>query len=90
VRTESKIADVLQHNWVRWGSALWAAAFLEQFVDGRPWAHLDIAGPAWNTGGPWGHVPSGGTGYGISTLVEYVRQLAERSAPATEAEDPQA
>ncbi len=60
VRTESKIADVLQHNWVRWGSALFAAAFLEEFVDDRPWAHLDIAGPAWNTGGAWGHVHAGG------------------------------
>ncbi len=76
VRTESKIADVLQHNWVRWGSALYAAAFLQEFVDERPWAHLDIAGPAWNTGGAWGHVTSGATGYGISTLVEYVAALA--------------
>ncbi|MDX6232458.1 MAG: leucyl aminopeptidase [Nocardioidaceae bacterium] len=81
VRTESQIADVLQHNWVRWGSALFAAAFLEEFVDGRPWAHLDIAGPAWNTGSPWGHVPSGATGYGISTLVEYVAALADQNAP---------
>ena len=87
VRTGSKIADVLQHNWVRWGSALFAAAFLEEFVDDRPWAHLDIAGPAWNTGGPWGHVPSGATGYGISTLVEYVRALAEESASADESVD---
>ena len=46
MRTESKIADVLQHNWVRWGSALFAAAFLSEFVDDQPWAHLDIAGPA--------------------------------------------
>jgi leucyl aminopeptidase len=84
VRTESKIADVLQHNWVRWGSALFAAAFLEEFVDDRPWAHLDIAGPAWNTGGPWGHVPAGATGYGISTLVEYAAALA-----GTAAEDPE-
>jgi leucyl aminopeptidase len=76
VRTESKIADVLQHNWVRWGSALFAAAFLEQFVEARPWAHLDIAGPAWNTGGPWGHVPAGATGYGVTTLVELARQLS--------------
>ena len=76
VRTESKIADVLQHNWVRWGSALFAAAFLGEFVGDRPWAHIDIAGPAWNTGGPWGHVPSGATGYGITTLVEYVAALA--------------
>jgi leucyl aminopeptidase len=72
VRTQSKVADELQHDWVRWGSAIYAAAFLEQFVDGVPWAHLDIAGPAWNGGGPWGHVPSGATGYGVSTLVELV------------------
>jgi leucyl aminopeptidase len=72
VRTESKIADLLQHDWVRWGSALYAAAFLEQFVEGRPWAHLDIAGPAYNTGAPWGHVPAGATGFSIATLVEFV------------------
>ena len=80
VRTESKVADVLQHNWVRWGSALYAAAFLEQFVEGQKWAHLDIAGPAWNTGGPWGHVPGGGTGYGVSTLVAYAEALAQLNA----------
>ncbi len=76
---ESKIADVLQHNWVRWGSALFAAAFLSEFVGDKPWAHLDIAGPAWNTGGPWGHVPSGGTGYAIATLVAYAAALAEQT-----------
>lgn len=72
VRTQSKVADLLQHDWVRWGSAIYAAAFLEQFVEGLPWAHFDIAGPAWNSGGPWGHVPSGATGFGVSTLVELV------------------
>jgi leucyl aminopeptidase len=76
VRTESRIADLLQHDWVRWGSALYAAAFLEQFVDSRPWAHLDIAGPAYNGGGPWGHVPSGGTGFSVTTLVELVQRRA--------------
>jgi leucyl aminopeptidase len=75
VTTESKVADLLQHNWVRWGSALFAAAFLEQFVDGLPWTHWDIAGPAWNPGGAWGHVPSGGTGFGIATVVELVESL---------------
>ncbi|MET0997631.1 MAG: leucyl aminopeptidase, partial [Marmoricola sp.] len=73
---ESKIADVLQHNWVRWGSALFAAAFLGEFVGENKWAHLDIAGPAYNGGGPWGHVPAGATGYAISTLVEYAAALA--------------
>ncbi len=80
VREESKIADVLQHNWVRWGGSLFAAAFLGEFVGDTPWAHLDIAGPAWNTGGPWGHVPSGATGFGIPTLVAYAAALAEERA----------
>ena len=83
VRTESKIADLLQHDWVRWGSALYAAAFLEQFVEERPWVHLDIAGPAYNGGAPWGHVPSGGTGFSISTIVEFVASRAVRPPEAS-------
>jgi leucyl aminopeptidase len=83
VRTGSKIADVLQHNWVRWGSALFAAAFLSEFVRDKPWAHLDIAGPAYNKGGAWGHVPSGATGYAIPTLVAYAAALSD--APGSQA-----
>ncbi len=83
VRTESKIADVLQSNWVRWGGALYAAAFLNEFTDDRPWAHLDIAGPAFNTGGPWGHVPAGATGFGVPTLVEYVAALGRSDGAAS-------
>jgi len=77
VRTESKVADLLQANWVRWGGALYAAAFLEAFVDDVPWAHLDIAGPSYNTGGPWGQMPTGATGFATSTLVEYVAAIAD-------------
>ena len=76
IRTESSVADLLQHNWVRWGSASWAAGFLQEFVKGRPWAHLDVAGPAYNSGSAWGHTPSGATGYGVRTLVEYCAQAA--------------
>lgn len=76
VRTESRVADLLQHNWVRWGGALYAAAFLEPFAEGLPWAHLDIAGPAFNTGGAWGHVPSGGTGFAVTTLVDFLSARA--------------
>ena len=50
----SKIADLAQHDWVRWGGGLFAAAFLREFTGGLPWAHLDIAGPAYNSGGPVG------------------------------------
>jgi leucyl aminopeptidase len=83
VRTGSKIADLLQHDLVRWGSALYAAAFLEQFVEGLPWTHLDIAGPAYNSGSPWGHVPNGGTGFSVPTLVEFVEALALRPGAAS-------
>ena len=41
----SKIADLAQHDWTRWGGGLFAAAFLREFTAGLPWAHLDIAGP---------------------------------------------
>ncbi|MCW2759103.1 MAG: Leucyl aminopeptidase, partial [Nocardioidaceae bacterium] len=72
IRSEAKVADLLQHNWVRWGSASWAAAFLTAFVGDKPFAHIDMAGPAYNSGSAWGHVPSGATGFGVPTLVEYV------------------
>ncbi len=74
VRNESKIADLLQHNFVRWGSSSYAAAFVQEFAGGLPFVHLDIAGPAWNEGSPWGHVPAGATGYGVATLLEWARQ----------------
>ena len=77
VRT-SKVADLAQVDWVRWGGGLYAAAFLREFVAGRPWAHLDIAGPAFGSSAH-GHVTAGGTGYGVSTLVELVRGLADQA-----------
>ncbi|HEY3531385.1 MAG TPA: leucyl aminopeptidase [Nocardioides sp.] len=71
----SKIADLAQHDWNRWGGGLFAAAFLREFTDGRPWAHLDIAGPAFNTAGAAGHLTPGGTGFALTTLVDYARTL---------------
>ncbi|GCD88674.1 leucyl aminopeptidase [Nocardioides sp. LS1] len=75
--TSSKVADLAQHDWIRWGGGLFAGAFLREFTAGLPWAHLDIAGPAFNSGSPWGHVTSGGTGFAVATLVDYARSLAE-------------
>ena len=72
----SKVADLAQHDWVRWGGGLFAAAFLREFTDGRPWAHLDIAGPGFNSGSAYGHITPGGTGFAVATLVDYARGLA--------------
>ncbi|RYP83111.1 leucyl aminopeptidase [Nocardioides guangzhouensis] len=73
----SKVADISQHDWVRWGGGLFAAAFLREFVDGIPWGHIDIAGPGFNPGKEHGYTPTGGTGFGVATLVEYLESLLE-------------
>ena len=78
--TSSKVADLLQHDWVRYGGGLYAAAFLREFTDGVDWAHLDIAGPAFNSGGPSGYWTSGGTGFAVATLVDFARALAKSGA----------
>jgi leucyl aminopeptidase len=72
----SKVADLAQHDWIRWGGGLFAAAFLREFTAGKPWAHLDIAGPGFNSGSAYGHVTPGGTGFAVATLVDYARSLA--------------
>ncbi|MFC5730247.1 MULTISPECIES: leucyl aminopeptidase [Nocardioides] len=78
----STVADLAQHDWIRWGGGLFAAAFLREFTGGLPWAHLDIAGPTFNKGGPNGHWTSGATGYGVATLVELLRARSVRAADA--------
>jgi leucyl aminopeptidase len=51
--------------------------FLSQFVgDGVAWAHVDIAGPAYNAGEPTGYLPKGGTGVPVRTLIELVDDIA--------------
>lgn len=70
---KSEVAD-LTHMGERWGGALTAGLFLKEFAtttDGEPipWAHLDIAGPAFNEAGPAGDLPKGGTGVAVASLV---------------------
>lgn len=81
----SKTAD-LTNVGGKWGAMLISAAFLREFVPGgQPWAHLDIAGPAFSTESPRGATPSGGTGFGVATLVELARRLAgSDNAPKTQ------
>ena len=76
VRSNTKIADLAQHNTERWGGALYAAAFLREFVGEHKWAHLDIAGPAFNEKAAYGYVTPGGTGMSVATLVELADTLS--------------
>ncbi|GAB3189395.1 leucyl aminopeptidase [Nesterenkonia suensis] len=83
---DSEVAD-LTNLGDRNGGMLGAAAFLREFVGDRadadqdsldpearriPWAHLDIAGPAFNEKSPYGYTPKAGTGVMVRTLVNYL------------------
>ncbi len=54
-----------------------AGVFLRRFVGDAEWAHLDIAGPSFNTGEGWGCTPAGATGYGVRTLVRHIERAAK-------------
>ncbi|MGH3765521.1 MAG: leucyl aminopeptidase [Pseudonocardiaceae bacterium] len=76
---DSKLADIANVAAHRWGGMLAAGVFLSEFVpDGIPWAHLDIAGPAYNTGSPWGYTAKGGTGVPVRTLAAVLADIAEQ------------
>ena len=71
---ESDIADV-KNSGGRPAGTVTAGMFLEKFVDGHPWAHLDIAGTAWaEEDRPY--QPEGATGVGVRLLVEWLRSAA--------------
>jgi leucyl aminopeptidase len=56
----------------RMGGAISAAHFLHAFAKDTPWAHLDIAGPS-HAAKERGYIPKAATGFGVRTLVEFVR-----------------
>ena len=66
-----KIADIKNVGEGRWGGAITAAKFLEEFVQGRPWVHLDIAGPAFlDSPKPW--CDAGATGFLVRSFAEWL------------------
>ena len=68
-KLDSELADMKNITSTRYGGALAAGVFLQEFVgDGIPWAHLDIAGPA-DSSEVEGELVKGGTGFGVRTLV---------------------
>ena len=74
---DSSIADIKNIGDGK-GGMLSAAAFLREFVpEGQAWAHLDIAGPAFNDGGPYGYTPKGGTGAAVRTFIQAAEDVAE-------------
>jgi leucyl aminopeptidase len=76
---DSDVADISQINagMDRAGHMLQGGAFLREFVtDGLPWAHIDIAGPAYHSGEPTGYWTKGGTGVPVRLLLEMIDDIA--------------
>jgi leucyl aminopeptidase len=71
---KSDVADI-KNVGPRWGGAITAAKFLENFVDSTPWVHLDIAGPSFASNNK-PHREGGGTGCMVRTLVAAAEGLA--------------
>ncbi|MGV9313450.1 leucyl aminopeptidase [Streptomyces sp. NPDC003691] len=74
---DSPTADIANMG-ERMGGGLVAGLFLQEFIgEGITWAHLDIAGPAFHEGAPYGYTPKGGTGSSVRTLVRLAEKLGE-------------
>jgi leucyl aminopeptidase len=71
---KSAVADLKNIGGGHAGS-ITAALFLQEFVGGLPWVHLDIAGPAFLDKGA-AYAPKGGTGFGVRTLLRYLTCVA--------------
>lgn len=73
----SEIADI-KNTGGRWGGAITAAMFLQEFVAERPWIHLDVAGTAWmEEAKAW--MPKGPSGVAVRSIVNFARHLADKS-----------
>ena len=71
-KLDTPTADIA-HKGDRDGGMLTAGLFLKEFVgEGIAWAHVDIAGPAFNDKAAKGHHPKGGTGFGVATLLSLI------------------
>jgi leucyl aminopeptidase len=74
---KSAVADLANIGSQGFAGMLVAGVFLREFVaEGVQWAHIDIAGPAYNTTAPWGYTPKGGTGVPVRTMFAVLEDIA--------------
>ena len=68
---KGRYADIVNSPADRGAGGITAAQFLKRFAGDAPWAHLDIAGTAYDNKKPY--TPNGGAGFGVRTLVELAK-----------------
>ena len=75
---KSTVADLANVSGQRFAGMLVAGVYLREFVDEAvQWVHIDVAGPAYNTGGAWGFTPKGGTGVPTRTMIAVLEDICE-------------
>ncbi|MGM0533312.1 MAG: leucyl aminopeptidase, partial [Campylobacterota bacterium] len=79
---KSEVADVCHIASSRYGGAITAACFLDEFIDEGnkdKWVHIDIAGPAY-VEKPWGYNPHGASGAGVALGVEFIKNMTQKDS----------
>ncbi len=71
---QSQVADIKNIGDGRWGGAITAAKFLEEFVADKPWTHIDIAGPAF-ADKPKNYIDAGASGCMVRTLTKLIESM---------------
>ena len=80
----SNFADMKNASILQEGSPALAAEFLREFAGDGPWAHIDLAGPAFIRRSRGDYISQqGGTGYGVRTIAELAQRLSEPCARGT-------
>jgi leucyl aminopeptidase len=70
---KSDVAD-LKNRGARWGGGISAGLFIGEFVQNKPWLHIDIAGTAWSDSEK-DYISKGGTGVGVRTLYYMAKNM---------------
>ena len=73
--TKGTVADLVNAAAKRKAGTIYAGSFLEEFVGDTPWAHVDIAGTAWDVGRPY--TGNDASGFGVRLLVELAHELSD-------------
>jgi leucyl aminopeptidase len=74
---DSKVADIANVTGDRAAGMLVAGVFLGEFVaEGVEWVHIDVAGPAYNNGRPWGYTPKGATAVPVRAILATLEDIA--------------
>ncbi|MDO4762443.1 MAG: leucyl aminopeptidase [Corynebacterium sp.] len=77
---KSPVADLRNVDNTRAGGMLSAGCFLRNFVgEGIQWAHVDIAGPSFNTGSAYGYTPARATGVPVRTFIKFLRDVDKQT-----------